>query len=98
MLRPVATRIQARQSEWMPIGPLCPLVLSMLERHPLPAHAVARGLGGSWASARTTLDRLGGARLVRRRPLGAGEAFTLTARGRRELELQRLIWLRAASI
>ena len=98
MLRPVATRIQARQSEWMPIGPLCPLVLSMLERHPLPPHAVARGLGGSWASALTTLDRLGGARLVRRRPLGAGEAFTLTARGRRELELQRLIWLRAASI
>lgn len=85
-------------------GPLCWVVLSMLERQQLRVHDVARGLesrdmtaaGAGFPFALATLERLRCARLVRCRQLrGRGAQFALTQRGRRELRLQQMLWLRA---
>jgi DNA-binding PadR family transcriptional regulator len=72
--------------------PRCPLVLSLLEAGPCRAYEVARRLGDDHAAALATLDRLQRAGLVRRR--GGLADYQLTARGRRELRLQRLLWTR----
>jgi DNA-binding MarR family transcriptional regulator len=73
---------------------LCPLVLSQLGGGPRHAHEVARALGGDQSAARATLARLEAAGLVWRRALATGVDFQLTARGRRELRLQRALWTR----
>ncbi len=87
--------------------PLCCVVLSMLEREPLRAYDVAhrlesRGLieeGAGFQFALATLERPSGASLIRHRPLRAPSArFALTHRGRSELHLQRILWLRAAGL
>ncbi len=76
----------------MTAGPLCQLVLSMLAAEPRRAHEVARELHrrslGPPAAGYATLTRLQSAGLVHPR----GRRFKLTARGRRELALQRLLW------
>ena len=74
--------------------PRCPLVLSLLAGGPRRAHEIARGLGGDHAAASSTLARLQHAGLVRRR--GHLADYQLTARGRGELRLQRLLWTRVA--
>jgi DNA-binding PadR family transcriptional regulator len=85
----------------MPPEPLCPLVLSMLEGRPRPAHEIARELRrrdparGHHAAAQETLDRLVAARLVARR---SDAGYRLTRHGRAELALQRLLWRRAAGL
>lgn len=83
--------------------PLCPLVLSLLEGRSRRTHEVAdelRALGfadGAFAVAKETLTRLQGAQLVRARRGGHRDpVFMTTARGRRELGLQRLVLTRAA--
>jgi DNA-binding PadR family transcriptional regulator len=73
--------------------PRCPLVLSLLASGPRRAHEIARELGDH-AATLTTLARLQDAGLVRRRARLAD--YQLTARGRRELRLQRLLWTRIA--
>lgn len=87
--------------------PLCCVVLSMLEREPLRAYDVvhrleSRGLieeGAGFQFALATLERPSGASLIRHRPLRAPSArFALTHRGRCELHLQRILWLRAAGL
>jgi predicted transcriptional regulator len=76
------------------VTPRCPLVLALLARRPRRAHELARALGGDYAAAHVALGRLERAGLVRRRLQGAGPDYLLTARGRRELKLQRLLWTR----
>jgi DNA-binding PadR family transcriptional regulator len=86
-------------------GPLCSVVLSMLERQQLRVHEIgqsleSRGLtagGTGLPIALMTLERLCAARLVRRRQVRSRcTQFALTDRGRRELRLQRMLWLRAS--
>jgi predicted transcriptional regulator len=74
------------------MSPRCPLVLALLDRGPRRAHEVARALGGDQSAARVALARLERAGLVRRRRFTGGVDYLLTARGRRELRLQRLLW------
>ena len=81
--------------------PLCPVVLSLLRGHPRRTHEVAhelRALGltdGAVGTAKETLTRLQVARLVWARPSGQRDPlFITTARGRRELALQRLVLTR----
>jgi DNA-binding PadR family transcriptional regulator len=83
--------------------PLCPIVLLLLAVRPRRAHEVAtelRVLGvtdGAYGAVHSTLLRLQAARLVRAREGGrSGTLFMATARGRRELALQRLIVARTA--
>jgi DNA-binding MarR family transcriptional regulator len=78
------------------VTPRCPLVLAQLASGPRPAHEIARGLGGDQGAALATLARLQGAGLVRRRRLPRAADYQLTARGRRELDLQRRLWARVA--
>jgi DNA-binding PadR family transcriptional regulator len=89
----------------MGVSLLCPLVLALLARQPGRAHDVAQTLSGAepgtpadrYRAALTTLDRLRGSGLVRRRPAAGGPLFEITRRGRAELRLQRLLWVRVAS-
>jgi DNA-binding PadR family transcriptional regulator len=78
--------------------PLCPLVLDLLAAEPRAAGDIARELARRGAgagvpahrAAAVTLRRLQCAGLVyRHRAPRAGAVFRLTARGRRELALQR---------
>ena len=84
----------------MAARPLCPVVLSMLAASPRRLQDVARELARAGldpgAGARTTLDRLLEARLIRTEGAPpAGPRFRITSRGRRELKLQRLLAVRA---
>jgi hypothetical protein len=89
----------------MAANPLCPVVLSMLGARPRPIHEVARELRGrtlrqgeDYLAARTTLERLQAAGLAHATGhRTAGHVFRLTARGRRELRFQRLLWARLES-
>jgi hypothetical protein len=89
----------------MAASPLCPVVLSMLGARPRPIHEVARELrsrtlrqGEDYLAARTTLERLQAAGLDHATgDRTAGHVFRLTARGRRELRFQRLLWARLES-
>jgi predicted ArsR family transcriptional regulator len=75
----------------------CPLVLALLARGPRRAHEVARAFDNDHPAARVALARLEAAGLVRRRALARGPDYLLTARGYRELRLQRLLWARIAT-
>jgi DNA-binding PadR family transcriptional regulator len=73
-------------------GPLCPAVLAMLAARPRRAYEVAARLPAGYAAADETLERLRAGRLVRvRRGCSREPLFMITARGRRELALQRLL-------
>jgi DNA-binding PadR family transcriptional regulator len=78
------------------MSPRCPLVLALLDAGPRRPHELARALAGDYPAARTALHRLERAGLVRRRALAGGTDYLLTARGRRELRLQRSLWTRLA--
>jgi hypothetical protein len=100
----IASKIPGPNSS-MAARPLCPVVLSMLGARPRPIHEVARELRGralrqgeDYLAARTTLERLQAAGLVHATGgRTAGNVFRLTARGRRELRFQRLLWARLES-
>jgi DNA-binding PadR family transcriptional regulator len=86
----------------VPPGPLCPVVLSLLAARPLAIHEVASELGrralarpGDYPAARAAIERLRAAGLAR--AAGPRPVYRLTARGRRELALQRLVWARLAA-
>jgi DNA-binding HxlR family transcriptional regulator len=70
------------------------LVLAVLASGPRPAHEIARAIGDESQAAHVSLGRLESAGLVRRRSLQGHVEYLLTARGRRELRLQRLMWSR----
>jgi DNA-binding PadR family transcriptional regulator len=80
--------------------PPCPLVLSLLARHPQQAHEVVRALtreqlqtsSGSYLCAVTALERLRATGLVRARAGRSATIYQITARGRDELWLQRRLW------
>ena len=74
--------------------PRCPLVLAVLASGPRRAHEIARAIGAESYAAHVSLGRLERAGLVRRRSPAGQVEFLLTARGRRELRLHRLLWSR----
>ena len=74
--------------------PRCPLVLAVLASGPRRAHEIARALGDESHAAHISLSRLESGGLVRRRSVAGRVEYLLTARGRRELRLQRLLWSR----
>jgi predicted ArsR family transcriptional regulator len=76
--------------------PLCPVVLSLLASGPRRPDEVARRLALGYGVAGATLERLRVAGLVRERPGGgragrADRAYAITARGRSELVMQRML-------
>lgn len=71
--------------------PLCPIVLAMVEAQPRRLHEIARELDDrGYPAAATTLARLAGGGLVRRRARDG--RFLVTQRGRRELGLHRALY------
>jgi DNA-binding PadR family transcriptional regulator len=87
----------------VPPGPLCPVVLALLAARPRAVHELAAELGrralarpADYAVARAVVERLRAAGLAR--PTGFPRpVYRLTARGRRELGLQRMMWARLAA-
>jgi len=83
------------------VRPLCPLVLALVAARQRDRGEVARALGRAklelglppHGAAAITLDRLQRAGLVYCRSMTRGRPlFGVTARGRRELALQRRVW------